>query len=364
MEFFKVKIFEGKNILVTGSCGTIGSELIQQLLNGDSYNPREVIGVDNDESALFFQDQLFLNEPRASFFVTDIRDGNELCNKMRGVDIVIHTAALKHVVLCERSPEQAVKTNVVGVQNIITAANINNVEIVLFTSSDKAVNPTNVMGTTKLMEERTMTAANSSKRENGPIFSSTRFGNVLGSNGSVVPIFGAQISKGGPVTLTDKDMTRFVMSVEEAVELVLNSVLEAKGGEVFVTKMPVMRIEDLALAMIEELASGSIKITEIGSKPGEKLYEELMSDEETRRTVELDQFFSILPAFRGIYSNINYDYPRIISDLVEDPYVSEQQVCLTVDEIRSFLSNNNLLSAFNVDTKDTRYWPGDKEQKK
>jgi len=358
-----MKIFEGKSILVTGSCGTIGSELIQQLLNGDQYNPKEVIGIDNNESALFFQDQLFLNEPRASFFVTDIRDGDELCNKMRGVDIVIHTAALKHVVLCERSPEQAVKTNVFGVQNIISAANTNNVEVVLFTSSDKAVNPTNVMGTTKLMGERLMTAANSSKRANGPIFSSTRFGNVLGSNGSVVPIFGAQISKGGPVTLTDKDMTRFVMSVAEAVELVLNSVLEARGGEVFVMKMPVMRIEDLALAMIEELASGSIKITEIGTKPGEKLYEELMSDEETRRAVELDRFFSVLPAFRGIYSDISYDYPGLVSDVVEDPYVSEQQASLTVDEVRVFLSSNNLLSDFNINATDTRYWPGDKELK-
>jgi len=357
-----VKIFEGKSIFVTGSCGTIGAELIWQLLNSSQYNPKEVIGVDNNESALFFQDQLFLHEPRASFFVTDIRDKNELSNRMRGVDIVIHAAALKHVILCERSPEQAVQTNINGVQNVISAADLNNVEVVIFTSSDKAVNPTNVMGTTKLMGERLMTAANSSKRENGPIFSSTRFGNVLGSNGSVIPIFRNQISKGGPVTLTDKNMTRFVMSVGEAVELVLNSVIEAKGGEVFVTKMPVMRIEDLAVAMIEELSLGGVDIIEIGSKPGEKLYEELMSDEETRRTIELDKFFSVLPAFRGIYSDIKYNYSEIVSDLVEDPYVSEQQTSLTVEEVRSFLSNNNLLSSFNKDTEDTRYWPGDKEQ--
>jgi FlaA1/EpsC-like NDP-sugar epimerase len=362
--FYKMKIFDGKSIFVTGSCGTIGAELVKQLLNNPKYNPKEVIGIDNNESSLFFQDQLFLNDSRASFFVTDIRDKSELSNKMRGVDIVIHAAALKHVILCERSPEQAVQTNINGVQNVISAADLNKVGVVIFTSSDKAVNPTNVMGTTKLMGERLMTAANSSKRENGPIFASTRFGNVLGSSGSVIPIFRNQISNGGPVTLTDKNMTRFVMSVKEAVELVLNSVIEAKGGEVFVTKMPVMKIEDLAIAMIEELCSKEMEITEIGSKPGEKLYEELMSEEETRRTIELNKFFSVLPAFRGIYSDIKYNYSDIVSEIVSDPYVSEQQVSLTVEEVKSFLNSNNLLLATSDDNiEDTRYWPGDKEEK-
>jgi FlaA1/EpsC-like NDP-sugar epimerase len=186
---------------------------------------------------------------------------------------------------------------------------------------------------------------------------------VLGSSGSVIPIFRNQISNGGPVTLTDKNMTRFVMSVEEAVELVLNSVMEAKGGEVFVTKMPVMKIEDLAIAMIEELSPNEIEVTEIGSKPGEKLYEELMSDEETRRTIELDKFFSVLPAFRGIYSDIDYNYSTIVSELVEDPYVSEQQTSLTVEEVKDFLRNNKLLLDANVNEQNARYWPGDKEEK-
>jgi FlaA1/EpsC-like NDP-sugar epimerase len=356
-----MKIFNEKSILITGSCGTIGSELVEQLLNNPKYNPKEVIGIDNNESALFFQDNLFINDHRASFFVTDIRDKSELYNKMRGVDIVIHAAALKHVILCERSPEQAVKTNITGVQNIIDSANYNGVEIVIFTSSDKAVNPTNVMGTTKLMGERLMTAANSSKRENGPIFSSTRFGNVLGSNGSVVPIFRNQILQGGPVTLTDKNMTRFIMSVEEAAELVLNSILEAKGGEVFVTKMPVIRIKDLALAMIDKLSLGEVKITEIGSKPGEKLYEELMSDEETKRAIELGKFFSVLPAFRGVYSDIKYNYSKIVSKTVKDPYVSEQQVLLTIKEIENFLINNNLLTEDSGSVKSARHWPINKE---
>ena len=358
-----MKIFDGKSLFITGSCGTIGAELVSQLLINPKYNPKEVIGIDNNESALFFQDQKFLNDTRAKFFVVDIRDKDELSKRMRGADIVINTAALKHVILCERSPEQAVQTNINGVQNVIAAADTNNVEVVIFTSSDKAVNPTNVMGTTKLMGERLMTAANSSKREKGPIFASTRFGNVLGSSGSVIPIFRNQISNGGPVTLTDKNMTRFVMSVEEAVELVLNSIVEAKGGEVFFTKMPVMKIKDLASAMIEELAQNKVDIIEIGSKPGEKLYEELMSDEETRRAVELDKFFSIIPAFRGIYSDINYNYSKIVSEVVKDPYISERQVSLNIKEVKGFLRSNKLLVDTNTSDQNARYWPGDKEEK-
>ncbi len=362
-----MKRFKDKSILVTGACGTVGAELVKQLLTNSDYAPKELIGLDNNESELFFLDQKYLDDPRANFYVADIREKDELTNKMCGIDIVFHAAALKHVILCERSPEQAVKTNIHGVQNVIAAANANNVEIVIFTSSDKAVNPTNVMGTSKLMGERLMTAANSNKRGQGPVFASTRFGNVLGSNGSVIPIFHNQISQGGPVTLTDKDMTRFVMSIEESVRLVLDSAEQAKGGEVFVTKMPVVRIEDLATAMIEELTpmygndARDIKITEIGCKPGEKLYEELMSPEETRRAIELEQYFSVLPAFRGIYNDIEYSYQAVVSEDVDNPYISEDETPLTVDEIKAFLRSNHLLGQ-PADDADYRYWPGDKEE--
>lgn len=359
--------FEGKRILVTGVCGTVGSELVKQLLLSDEYDIKELIGIDNNESALFFIDQQYLNDTRANFFVTDIKDKDELVNKTKGVDIIFHAAALKHVVLCEKSPEQAVQTNINGMQNIISAANVNNVELVIFTSSDKAVNPTNVMGTSKLMGERLMTAANSSKRDGGPIFASTRFGNVLGSSGSVVPIFHNQIAKGGPVTLTDKDMTRFVMSVQESVQLVLDSAKYAKGGEVFVTKMPVMRIEDLAVSMIEILAPryginpNEISIEEIGTKPGEKLYEELMSHEELRRTVELKSYFSVLPAFRGIYHDIDYNYTDVINTVVTAPYTSDHQKPLTLEEIKYFLEKYNLLES-PIEQSEKRYWPGDKNE--
>lgn len=360
--------FDGKSILVTGACGTVGSELVRQLLRNPEFRPRDVVGIDNNESQLFFEDQKYLEDSRARFFVADIRDRDELGRKLKGMDIVFHCAALKHVVLCERSPEQAVQTNIEGVQNVIAAASAGGVEKVIFTSSDKAVNPTNVMGTSKLMGERLMTAANSNKRENGPIFASTRFGNVLGSNGSVVPIFHNQIAKGGPVTLTHRDMTRFVMSVEEAVRLVIRSAMLARGGEVFITKMPVVRIEDLAQAMIAELAPGygrrpeEIAVTEIGVKPGEKLYEELMSAEETRRTVELTDYFSVLPAFRGIYHDIDYDYGTTLSREVTQAYISAAQPAMTVAEIRRMLAAHQLLAPPNV-AMDARYWPGDKEEK-
>lgn len=344
-------IVKGKRILVTGACGTIGAELVCQLITDMQYQPAEVIGIDNNESDLFYLDQLYIDTPSARFFIADIRDRDEISRRMRGIDIVFHVAALKHVILCERSPEQVVQTNIHGVQNIITSAIENNVERVIFTSSDKAVNPTNVMGTSKLMGERLMTAANSHKRGEGPIFASTRFGNVLGSRGSVVPIFHKQIADGGPITLTGRNMTRFVMSPHEAVKLLIDSLELAQGGEVFITKMPVVRIVDLALAMIDLLAPRydheieNINIKEIGAKPGEKQYEELMSPEETQRAYELEYYFSVLPAFRGIYSNIQYNYADLVSKEVRKSYVSSEEVPLDIEEIKQLLIDQNLFSS-------------------
>lgn len=359
--------FDKQRIVVTGACGSVGSELIRQLLTDSRYNPAEVIGIDNNESELFFKDQSWINDKRVRYFICDIRDKLELQQRFRGADVVFHTAALKHVVLCERSPEQAVHTNIQGVQNVIDASTACNVKVVIFTSSDKAVNPTNVMGTSKLMGERLMTAANSHKRDKYPIFASTRFGNVLGSNGSVVPIFKNQISSGGPLTLTHTDMTRFVMSIESASQLVLNTASLAKGGEVFITKMPIVRIEILAKAMIEVLSTRygyspeEIKIEDIGTKPGEKLYEELMSDEETRRSIELANYFSVLPAFRGIYQDIVYNYSDIVNEKVDNPYNSSTEISLEHADTVNFLIENNLIE-LEESENETRYWPGDKEE--
>jgi FlaA1/EpsC-like NDP-sugar epimerase len=268
------KDIAGKRVLVTGACGTVGRELCRQLIEG--YQVEELVGIDNNESELFFLEQRFSGYPNAQFCLADVRDPNKLSKKMKDMQVVFHTAAFKHVILCERSPFEAVQTNILGIQNIINAASSNGVDKVIFTSSDKAVNPTNVMGTSKLMGERLMTAANSNQRESRRVFASTRFGNVLGSRGSVIPIFREQIRKGGPVTLTDPTMTRFIMSIKEAVSLVADSASFACGGEVFITKMPVIRIRDLAEVMIQELAPTyghcpeDVGITHIGAKPGEE----------------------------------------------------------------------------------------------
>ncbi len=352
-----------KRVLVTGACGTIGNELVRQLL--EERHVGEMVALDNNESELFFLEQKFQSHCHTHFCLADVRDKDKLCRKMKGIDVVFHTAAFKHVILCERSPFEAVQTNILGVQNVIYAAMENDVERVIFTSSDKAVNPTNVMGTSKLMGERIMSAANSNLRGKKTIFASTRFGNVLGSRGSVVPIFREQIKDGGPVTLTDPEMTRFIMSIKDAVRLVIDSSRLACGGEVFVTKMPVMRIEDLARVMIEELAPHygrdprDIEVRTIGSKPGEKMYEELMSLEETRRSLELDLYFAVIPAFLGIYRNIRYEYPDILSRTVDNPYHSANEKPLTKNELRDFLQKHDLLFDDPVRYRhpSERYWP-------
>ncbi len=296
--------------------------------------------------------------------MADIRDCEKLTRIMQKIDIVFHTASLKHVVLCERSPFEAIQTNIIGVKNIINAASACNVERVVFTSSDKAVNPTNVMGTSKLMGERIITAANSDQRHEATVFASTRFGNVLGSRGSVIPIFKEQIKKGGPVMLTDPDMTRFIMSIKDAVQLVINSAQIAYDGYVYITKMPVIRIKDLAEVMIEDLARISghapeqVPIKIIGTKPGEKLYEELMSHEETRRALELKKYFAVKPAFESLYSKNGHAYENIISNTVSNPYNSANEPALTKEELRDFLFTNHLLDEYkDVAHPDQRYWP-------
>lgn len=336
-----------KRVLVTGACGTIGRELVRQLL--EQNHVKELVAVDNNESELFFLELHYSGRPEAAFFLADIRDRDRLCKMMKGIDVVFHTAAFKHIVSCERSPFEAVQTNIMGVQNIISAAIENTVGQVVFTSSDKAVNPTNVMGTSKLMGERLITAANSSMRGCGTVFVSVRFGNVLGSRGSVIPIFCEQIRQGGPVTVTDPEMTRFIMSIKEAVRLVVESVSLSRGGEVFVTKMPVIRIQDLAEVMIRELSPAyghrpeDIAIAIVGARPGEKLYEELINHEETRRSWELERYFVVLPAFGDVYGDIIYDYPEVRSKEVSAAYHSGNVTPLSQSQLAEFLKTNSIL---------------------
>jgi len=335
--------FKDKSVLVTGGAGTVGQELVRQLLE---LSPKEIIIIDNNESELFLMLEKYNSNIKG--YVGDITNRDFIMRLLTGVDIVFHTAALKHVILSERSPDSVVETNIIGLQNVLDACLRNNVEKFIFTSSDKAVNPTNVMGTSKLMGERLVTATNSKKKGQKTIFCSTRFGNVIGSRGSVFPIFSEQISNGGPVTLTDRKMTRFIMTIEESVKLIIEASLMAKGGEVFVTKMPVIYIKDLAKTMIKNLAQKydlkpeDIKITKIGAKAGEKLYEELMSDEETKRAHEFEKLFVVIPAFSSIYETIDYTYLKK-GRKVSKPYISSSENALSEGKLEEYLIKNKLL---------------------
>ena len=340
--------FDGKRVVVTGGTGSVGKEIVSKLLQ---LNPELVRVIDNNESALFDMEMALKSVPNIEFYHCDITDIREMRRTFAGMHHCFHCAALKHVPSCERSPFSAVNVNIQGCEVVGQVAMENNLEKVIFTSSDKAVNPTNVMGTSKLMGERLFTAMNFLRSvKNETVFSSTRFGNVLGSRGSVVPLFVSQIAKGGPVTLTDERMTRFVMTISQAADLVIDSMVIARGGEVFVTKMPVLRITDLARVMIERLAPlmgrnpGDIKMEITGPRPGEKLWEELSTDEEAGRLLEGEQFLIVLPAGH-IQAQRGQDYvydPHKVtrSDRV---YHSDREALMTDDEIWDMLQLPDVL---------------------
>ena len=338
------QVFNGRRILVTGAAGSIGVSLARRLL---SFQPDSVFGLDNNESGLY----LTASELGDGFvpLLGDVRDRDKLESVLRGIDIVFHAAALKHVPLCEYHPLEAVQTNILGVQNVIRAALSNDVSRVVYTSSDKAVNPPNVMGASKLMGEQLIKAANVTDRQNGLVFTSTRFGNVLGSRGSVLPIFHDQIRRGEPVTLTDSSMTRFIMTMEEAVNLVLETAALARGGEVFITKMKTVRVVDLARVTIEELAprygrdATEIRINEIGPRPGEKISEELMNEEEVRRSIELERHFVVLPALTDLYAAKPEDYPGLKADRVAHAYNSANETPMSLARLRDYLRATGVL---------------------
>jgi FlaA1/EpsC-like NDP-sugar epimerase len=339
--------YRGKRVLVIGGAGTVGAGLVQELL---ALPIEELRILDQNESELYFLSEEHAADPRVHCFLGDIRDEETVHRMCRGMELTFHTAALKHVTMCERSPSTVVQTNVVGVESVIRAALATGVRRVLFTSSDKAVNPTNVMGTSKLMGERLITAANATTTDpDAAIFASTRFGNVAGSRGSVIPLFCRQISTGRRITVTDERMTRFIMSRDRAVQMLLETMVMAVGGEVFVTKMPVMRIVDIARVMIELLAplygrnAAHYEIEMVGARPGEKLWEELTTDEEIRRTLEIDDYFVVLPAFRNVYGRIRYEYPGAAPVPASQRYVSSQEPPLGEAEVARFLLEPGVL---------------------
>ena len=334
------EFYSGKNIFITGAAGTIGNELIKHLI---AFNPNKLVAIDNNETEVFFLTEQYKKYNNFHCFICDIRDKEKLEFLMQGCDFVFHGAALKHVILGEYNPFDIIQTNLIGLQNLISASIKSSVKKVLFMSSDKAVNPTNAMGASKLMGEKLVTADNHLQTDNGTIFCNSRFGNVLGSRGSVIPIFLNQLKKGHDLTITDENMTRFVMKKEEAVDLILQSLQIAKGGETFILKMHAVKIIDLAQVMIKELSpvfnKKDIGISFIGSKAGEKLFEELLSEEETQRAMEIDKFYIILPAFRSLYYNIDYKYNNVKNEKISSKITSQTAELLSLEEISKFYIN-------------------------
>ncbi|MDP3278764.1 MAG: SDR family NAD(P)-dependent oxidoreductase [Deltaproteobacteria bacterium] len=333
-----------KIVLVTGAAGTIGSELVEQIVAAGA---RVVRAFDHNESELFFLYERVRDSGRVAPMIGDIRDLERLRMAFRNVDVVFHAAALKHVELGEYNPFEIVETNLRGVDNVIRAALDAEVDRVIFTSSDKAVNPTNVMGASKMMGERLITAANSIRGQRRTRFAAVRFGNVLGSRGSVVPIFAAAAVRGDVLRLTHPEMTRYVMTIPEAAQLVIEAGGLTLGGEVFVTKMHAIRIADLASVIASKLARNGRRSEIVHTQPraGEKLYEELLTHDEVAMSHETDRLLIVLP---HRVSALSVEEPRpeaynIALKPVTRLWHSGEDTCMTQDELSAYFQTHNLL---------------------
>lgn len=282
-------MFEGTTCLITGGTGSWGHELARKLL---PEQPREIRIFSRNEFAQVRMQVTFQNQPRLSFYIGDVRDAAALRNAMEGVDYVFHLAALKHVPICERQPLEALKTNVTGTQNVIQTSIEAGVKKVIDVSTDKAVDPLNFYGVTKAMGEKLILQANEVSRSTR--FICIRGGNVLGTNGSVVPLFKEQIVRDKAVTLTDHRMTRFLLTVSDAIDLLLVAAKVAVGGETFVMKMAACRIQDLAEVLTKQMTADDVEFREIGMRPGEKLHEVLVSRYEAPNTMQYDSNYYVI----------------------------------------------------------------------
>ena len=279
-----------KAILITGGTGSFGKAFTKYVL--ENYNPKKIIIYSRDEFKQFIMQNEFKEyKSKLRFFIGDVRDKERLIRAFEGVDYVIHAAAMKQVPACEYNPSEAIKTNVEGAQNIIDAALARNVQKVVALSTDKAVNPVNLYGGTKLVSDKLFIAANAYAGSKDVCFSVVRYGNVAGSRGSVIPFFHNIIKNGGKeLPITDYRMTRFWISLQQGVELVIKALEEAKGGETFISKIPSFKITDLAQAMLP-----GCEMPEVGIREGEKLHEIMVTVEDSMNTYEYDKHFIIYP---------------------------------------------------------------------
>ncbi|OGI09971.1 MAG: UDP-N-acetylglucosamine 4,6-dehydratase (inverting) [Candidatus Margulisbacteria bacterium GWF2_35_9] len=319
-------MFNGKNILVTGGTGSFGKKFIEVIT--EKYTPNKVIVYSRDELKQYEMQPKF-NKPCMRYFIGDIRDAQRLSMAMKGVDYVVHAAALKHVPVCEYNPFEAVRTNIVGGQNVAMAAIENGVQKVITLSTDKAVAPVNLYGATKLAMEKVLVAANAYVGAKKTSFSLVRYGNVVGSRGSVIPFFKKLVSQGEKVLpLTDDRMTRFWITLEQSVQTVIRAFEESVGGEVFIPKIPSMKMVDLAKAFGDDI---SYKV--VGIRPGEKLHETLISEDESRMVRDIGDLYVILPSFSFETDRLKKyeNYPSVQENFfyrsdINDVWLNKQQL--------------------------------------
>ncbi|MBA2687202.1 MAG: polysaccharide biosynthesis protein [Gemmatimonadaceae bacterium] len=340
------KVLKGKRVLVTGGTGTIGKVLVRRLLSGEMGLPEKVIVFSRDEAKQHFMrveyqkrpaatDEIIYHnfERRLEFRIGDVRDYHQLVAVLRDVDVVVNAAAMKQVPTCEYFPYEAVRTNIDGAENIVRAIQEHDlkVETVVGVSTDKACKPVNIMGMTKAVQERIFIQANMRCRDTR--FVCVRYGNVLASRGSVIPLFIEQVRLGGPVTVTTLDMTRFLLSLEEAVDTVFAAISEAKRGETYVPRAPAARMIDVATALIGDR---KLKTVVTGIRPGEKIHEIMVSEEEAFRTVERGKWYAILPMLPEICGD------QVGSGCLTSEYSSHEHV-MTYDETVTMLKYRRLM---------------------
>lgn len=305
-------MLDGKNILITGGTGSFGKKYVETILA--RYKPAKIIIYSRDELKQYEMQQSY-NHPSMRYFIGDVRDVTRLKQAMKGVDYVIHAAALKHVPIAEYNPTECIKTNIHGAENVIEAAIENNVEKVIALSTDKAANPINLYGATKLASDKLFVAANNMVGDGKTSFAVVRYGNVVGSRGSVVPFFEKIISEGATsLPITHNEMTRFWISLQEGVDFVLKNFTRMYGGEIFIPKIPSIKVTDLATAIAPHLPH---KI--IGIRPGEKLHEIMCPADDSHLTLEFNDHYVICPTIKFHHSDIDYTINNIKEEGVEVP---------------------------------------------
>ena len=328
-------MLNGKSILITGGTGSFGKKFTETILK--NYPEIERIAIfSRDEYKQFIMSNMpqFKDSNKLRYFIGDVRDKNRLLRAFDGIDIVVHAAALKQVPACEYNPFEAVKTNVIGAQNIIDAAIDKNVKRVVALSTDKACSPINLYGATKLCSDKLFIAGNVYVGGKDTRFSVVRYGNVAGSRGSVIPFFKNLIENGvKELPITDMRMTRFWLKLEQAVEMVISGLETMEGGELYVKKIPSMKMTELAKAMAPNL-----QLKEVGIRPGEKIHEMMISSEDSRNTIEFDKYYIILPDLDGIDSSENHKGKRVPDGFEyhsgnNTEWLSIEQMRTLVDEI-------------------------------